>query len=199
MPVDTREDPTEAHRHLRHDDQLARLIDRHGYLVIQPAPDPFRRLVKAIARQQVSMASAAAIWERLTDAFDVTPAEIRAADPAALQEVGLSEAKSEYVKATAEAFEERDMSRETFADLSDEAVMEELTEIRGIGPWTAKMFLQFGLGREDVFPVEDLGIRHAMETRYGIESRSAMRERAAEWAPYRSIGSLYLWRTGGEE
>ncbi|MDZ7849593.1 MAG: DNA-3-methyladenine glycosylase 2 family protein [Halodesulfurarchaeum sp.] len=196
MPVDTREDPTDAHRHLRADDQLAALIDRHGYLVLQPAPDPFRRLVKAIARQQVSMASAAATWERLTDAFEVTPAEIKSTDPAALQDVGLSTAKSEYVKAAAEAFAERGWSREAFENLSDEAVIEEVTEVRGIGPWTAKMFLQFGLGREDVFPVEDLGIRKAMQSQYGIESRGEMRERAAEWAPYRSIGSLYLWRVG---
>jgi DNA-3-methyladenine glycosylase II len=199
MPVDTRDDPTDAHRHLRGDEQLGPLIDQHGYLVLRPAPDPFRRLVKAIARQQVSMASAAATWERLTDAFDVTPAAMRAADPAALQAVGLSEAKGEYVNATAEAFEDRGWSGETFAGLSDEAVIEELTEIRGIGPWTAKMFLQFGLGREDVFPVEDLGIRNAMESRYGIESRTAMVERAAEWAPYRSIGSLYLWQAGDGE
>jgi DNA-3-methyladenine glycosylase II len=199
MPVETRSEPTDAHRHLRDDKQLAALIDQHGYLVLRAAPDPFRRLVKAIARQQVSMASAAATWERLTDAVDVTPAAMRAADPAVLQDVGLSEAKGEYVKATADAFEERGWSRETFAEMSDEGVIEELTEIRGIGPWTAKMFLQFGLGREDVFPVEDLGIRNAMETRYGIESRTAMVERAAEWAPYRSIGSLYLWRAGDGE
>ncbi|MFP4530768.1 MAG: DNA-3-methyladenine glycosylase family protein [Halodesulfurarchaeum sp.] len=199
MPVDTRETATDAHRHLRSDDRLAALIDHHGYLVLRPADDPFRRLVKAIARQQVSMASAAATWERLTDAFAVTPAGMQSADPAALQDVGLSSAKSEYVKAAAEAFEEQKWGRAAFANQSDEAVIEELTEIRGIGPWTAKMFLQFGLGRKDVFPVEDLGIRKSMQRQYGIEGRAAMRERAAEWAPYRSVGSLYLWRAGDEE
>ncbi|MBS3760683.1 MAG: DNA-3-methyladenine glycosylase 2 family protein, partial [Halodesulfurarchaeum sp.] len=97
------------------------------------------------------------------------------------------------------AFDERNWSRDSFADLSDEAVIEELTEIRGIGPWTAKMFLQFGLGRSDVFPVEDLGIRQAVTELYGVESRAAMREQAEVWAPYRSIGSLYLWRAGDEK
>ncbi|MEF8772119.1 DNA-3-methyladenine glycosylase family protein [Halodesulfurarchaeum sp.] len=199
MPVETRENPTDAHRHLRTDNQLAGLINQHGYLVLQPAEDPFRRLVKAIARQQVSMASAAATWERLTDAFAVTPNKIRDAEPTELQGVGLSAAKAEYTKTAAEAFDERNWSRDSFADLSDEAVIEELTEIRGIGPWTAKMFLQFGLGRSDVFPVEDLGIRQAVTELYGVESRAAMREQAEVWAPYRSIGSLYLWRAGDEK
>ncbi len=194
MPVETRADPTDAHRHLQSDEQLATLIDRHGYLVLEPAPNAFQRLVKAIARQQVSMASAAATWERLTDAFEVNPATMIQADPEALQDVGLSAAKSEYVKAVARAFEERDWSRNYFRQMDNDRVHEELTQVRGVGPWTAKMFLQFGLGRQDVFPVEDLGIRRAMEAQYGLDSRAEMRTTAEAWAPYRSIAALYLWR-----
>jgi DNA-3-methyladenine glycosylase II len=79
--------------------------------------------------------------------------------------------------------------------MSDDAVVEELTTIRGVGPWTAKMFLLFALGRPDVFPVEDLGVRRGMEQVVGRElTRGEMRDRAAEWAPYRSYASLYLWR-----
>ena len=196
MPVETRPEPTAAHRHLQSDATMARLIDHHGYLVVEPAANPFRRLVKAIARQQISMASAAATWDRLTERFEITPERIRAADPQTLQAVGLSEAKSEYVKNAASAFADRGWSTEYFAELSDQAVQKELTEIRGIGPWTAKMFLQFGLGREDVFPVEDLGIRHALTERYGVQSRAEMREQAEPWKPYRTYGALYLWRAG---
>lgn len=199
MPVETRPEPAKAHRQLQDDPELAALIDRHGYLVLEPAPDPFERLVKAIARQQVSMASAAATWERLTEAVEVTPESLRRTDPEALQDVGLSAAKSEYVHAVARAFEERGWSRNYFSQMDNDHVLEELTQVRGVGPWTAKMFLQFGLGREDVFPVEDLGIRRAMERRYGLETRAEMRETAHAWAPYRSIGSLYLWRAGDEE
>jgi len=198
MPVVTRETPTDAHQRLQSDDQLAALIDRHGYLVIEPAEDPFRRLVRAIGRQQVSMESAAATWERLTDQFEVTPTAIRAADTEALKAVGLSTAKSDYVKNVAQAFADRGWDRAFFAEQSSEAVVDELTDIHGVGPWTANMFLMFGLGREDVFPVEDLGIRQAMESLYAVETRAAMRNKATAWAPYRSIGSLYLWRYGDE-
>ena len=194
MPVTSRSDPQPAHRHLAEDDHLARLQEHHGYLVVEPAADPFARLIKAIGRQQVSMASAAATWERLTERFDVTPGQLRVADSAALQAVGLSTTKSEAVRATAQGFDEEGWTRSSFADQSNDAVQATLTEIHGIGPWTAKMFLVFGLGREDVFPVEDLGIRQAMTERFGVETRNEMRARAAQWTPHRSIASVYLWQ-----
>jgi DNA-3-methyladenine glycosylase II len=194
MPVETLAQPNAAHEHLRQDPTMADLVAQHGYLALEPAADPFRRLVRSIGRQQVSMAAARATWERLTDRFEVTPAEMRSAEPAALQAVGLSEAKSEYVRAVAAAFAEDGWSRSAFADQRDEAVIDQVTEVRGIGPWTAKMFLLFGLGREDVFPVEDLGVRQAMDALYDVETRAEMRERAQPWAPYRSVAALYLWR-----
>jgi DNA-3-methyladenine glycosylase II len=194
MPVETRPTPTAAHERLRADDRLSELIDEHGYLVIEPATDPFERLVRAIGRQQVSMASAQATWERLTERFAVTPETMAEANPEALQDMGLSAAKSEYVGNVAEAFLERGWSRAAFEEQSDDAVFEVLTGVRGVGPWTAKMFLMFALGREDVFPVEDLGIRKAMEQGFGVETRSEMKAVAAAWAPHRSVASLYLWR-----
>ena len=194
MPVTSRSDPQPAHRRLAADDHLVRLQERHGYLVVEPAADPFARLIKAIGRQQVSMESAAATWERLTERFDVTPGQLREADPVALQDAGLSATKSEAVQATARRFDEKGWTRASFADQSNDAVQTTLTEIHGIGPWTAKMFLIFALGREDVFPVEDLGIRQAMTERFGVETRGEMRSRAAQWAPHRSLASVYLWR-----
>jgi len=184
------------HDHLRATDEvLAALIDDHGELGIEPAEDLFERLVTSILRQQVSMASAAATRERLFDAVEVTPAGVLAADEAVLKDAGLSRQKTRYVRNVAEVFAERDYSHEYFREMDDEAVVAELTSITGVGEWTARMQLMFALGRPDVFPVGDLGIRKGMRTLYGDLSREEMVEQAEAWRPYRSYASLYLWRS----
>lgn len=180
---------------LRQDSALEPYVAAHGPLTLERARDIYERLVVSLIRQQVSMDAAAAIRERLFEGFEVTPEAMLDAEPAVLADVGLSAAKVDYVKATAEAFLEREYTREFFRGMDDDAVMEELTAIRGVGPWTGKMFLMFALGRKDVFPVEDLGIRRGMEVVYATEmTRGEMSERAREWEPYRSYASLYLWR-----
>jgi DNA-3-methyladenine glycosylase II len=180
---------------LREDPALGPVVEAHGPLDLSPAEDLFERLVVSLTRQQVSMAAADAIEARLFERFELTPEALLAADPAALHDAGLSEAKAGYVQAVAETFHERDWDHDYFAGMDDDAVAAAVTEIRGVGPWTAKMFLMFGLGREDVFPVEDLGIRKGMETVFDEElSRGEMRTRAEVWAPYRSYASRYLWR-----
>jgi len=185
----------EAATALREDSALGPYVEEYGPLELDPAVDLFERLVVSLLRQQVSMEAAAAIRERLFDAVEVTPAGILAAEEAELEDAGLSAAKVEYAKAVAEAFRREGYDRAYFDGLDDEAVTEELTDIRGVGPWTAKMFLLFGLGRPDVFPVEDLGVRRGMEIACDRElTRGEMRERAREWSPYRSYASLYLWR-----
>jgi DNA-3-methyladenine glycosylase II len=186
----------DPHDHLRAADEvLAALVDEHGELDIEPAADLFERLVTSILRQQVSMASAAATRERLFEAVEVTPAGILAADETTLRDAGLSRQKTRYVKNAAEAFLEHEYSHETFAELDDDAVVDELTAITGVGQWTAEMQLLFALGRPDVFPVGDLGIRKGMRTLYGDLSREEMVEKAETWRPYRSYASLYLWRS----
>lgn len=141
------------------------------------------------------MASAAAMRERLFDAVEVTPEEILGADVDVLRDAGLSQAKARYVKNVAEAFVERDYSREYFADMSDDAVIDELTTITGVGEWTAEMQLMFALGREDVFPVGDLGIRKGMRDLVDPDlTRAEMIDYSERWSPYRSYASLYLWR-----
>jgi DNA-3-methyladenine glycosylase II len=185
----------EAAEFLRRDEVLAPHVERHGPIELEPAEDIFARFVVSIIRQQVSMEAAESIRERLFETVEVTPEAMLTADEATLRDVGLSAAKVEYVTAVAERFEERCYDRAYFADESDDEVLTELTDIHGVGPWTAKMFLLFCLGREDIFPVEDLGIRTGMEAVVGSDlTRAEMRERAAEWAPYRSYASLYLWR-----
>ena len=185
-------DPTE---HLRADPDLGPLVEAHGPVELEPAEDPFRRLCVSILRQQVSMDAAAAIRERLFEAIDVTPEGVLAAEEATLREAGCSAAKAEYLREIAKTWIERGYSREQFAEMDDREVMTELTAIRGVGDWTGKMFLLFCLGRPDVFPVEDLGIRKGMWELYDEDlTRADMRERAERWQPYRSYASLYLWR-----
>jgi len=180
---------------LRSDPVFATVVDEYGPLTLEPAEDTFQRLVISVLRQQVSMESAAATRERLFDSVDVTPDGILTADETTLQAAGLSTAKTEYVKAIARAYQEHAYNHAFFAGMSNEAVAEELTEIHGVGPWTAKMFLLFALGREDVFAVEDLGIRNGMWELYGDElTRGEMKSIAQAWRPYRSYASLYLWR-----
>lgn len=185
----------EAAAHFRTDAALAPLVEVHGPLRLDPAEDPFRRLIVSLIRQQVSMDAADAIQERLFEAVEVSPSGILAAETDTLQEAGLSAQKTEYARAVAAAWQERGYDRHHFEGMSDDAVGAELTDIHGIGPWTVKMFLMFSLGRPDVFPVEDLGIRRGVELVCEREmTRGEMRERATGWAPYRSYASLYLWR-----
>ncbi|PSQ03196.1 DNA-3-methyladenine glycosylase 2 family protein [Halobacteriales archaeon QS_4_69_31] len=177
------------------DPALGSVVEAHGPLSLEPAEDLYERLVVSLIRQQVSMEAAAAIRERLFERVEVTPEAVLAADRELLRDAGLSAAKTDYVRSTARAFREWGWDHDYFTGMDDTAVADELSEVRGIGPWTAKMVLLFGLSRPDVFPVEDLGIRKGMRAVFDEDlSRSEMRERASAWTPYRSYASLYLWR-----
>jgi DNA-3-methyladenine glycosylase II len=181
---------------IREDPALGPLVETHGELAVGTADDPFRRLVVAVVNQQLSVESAAAIRERLFDAVAVTPAGILAAEESTLRDAGLSASKAEYVRNVAGAFRERDLTPAGLANAADSEAIAALTEIRGVGVWTAKMYLIFALGRPDVFPVEDLGVRRAMAELYGVatDDRARMREHAERWSPYRSHATRYLWR-----
>lgn len=182
------------HKHLRTDPYLAPLVERYGHLELDPAEDMFRRLVVSILRQQVSMESAEATKQRLFEAVDVTPEGILDADRETLRACGLSRQKTEYVRNVAEAFD-GEYDRAYFEPLGDDAVVEELTSIKGVGEWTARMQLLFSLGRPDVFPVGDLGVRKGMRTLFDEElTRAEMVTEAERWKPYRSYATLYLWR-----
>jgi len=183
------------HEYLRDDAYVGPLIEEHGVLELDTADDMFERLVVSILRQQVSMASAAATRNRLFESVEVTPEGVLAADPETLRDAGLSRQKTRYVRNVAEAFRE-EYSKAHFEALDDDEVVSELTSITGVGEWTANMQLLFSLGRPDVFPVGDLGVRKGMRTLYGDEemAREGMVAEAERWAPYRSYATLYLWR-----
>lgn len=180
--------------YLSTDPVLGPVIDEHGPLEIGPTDDIFERLIIAVINQQLSSASAEAIRERVFNLVEITPQGILQADTTTLREAGLSSQKTEYMKNVAGAFHDQGYSRDSFSHLSNEEVIDVLTEIKGIGLWTGKIFLIFCLGREDVFPVEDLGIRRGMEQLYGTLTREEMSQKAENWRPYRSYASRYVWR-----
>ncbi|ELY70049.1 DNA-3-methyladenine glycosylase family protein [Natrinema versiforme] len=187
----------EAHTELRRDPVMAELIDRHDPYVEQDW-DEYERLCISIINQQLSTASAAAVRDRVFELFrgEVTPEAVLDAEDEALLGAGLSRSKVEYLRNAARAFRENDFTREGLADHSNEAVVDALTEIKGIGPWTARMYLLFVLEREDVLPLGDLAVRRAIEGLYGDGeemTRAEMREVAEQWRPYRSVATRYLW------
>lgn len=184
---------------LQSDPTMAELVEKWGSLEIEPAEDEFRRLAVSIVNQQLSTASANAVRERAFAVLDgeVTPDRVLAADETALADAGLSASKIEYLRHAAEAFRADDLTRSGLASLDDDAVVERLTEIRGVGEWTARMYLIFVLGREDVLPLGDLAVRRGIQALYGDGTeltRAEMREVGERWRPYRSYGTRYVWR-----
>ena len=176
---------------------MARLVDAHDPYT-EPDWTEYERLCVSIINQQLSTASAAAVKRRTFDLLndEVTPESVLNADREALREAGLSKMKVEYMRNAACAFRENDFSREGMAELSDEEVVERLTEIKGIGEWTAEMYLLFVMEREDVLPLGDLAVRRGIERLYGDGeemTRAEMREIAERWRPYRSAATLYIW------
>jgi DNA-3-methyladenine glycosylase II len=162
--------------------------------------------VRSIIGQQVSVHAARAIYGRLTDRFGgrpPTPAEILADDPDELRAAaGMSRAKTAFLRSLAEHVVRGELELERLDDLSNEDVMAELVAVKGIGVWTAHMFLMFQLERPDVLPVGDLGIRRAIERLYDLPelpSPARMEEIAEPWRPYRTLACRYLWRSLANE
>jgi DNA-3-methyladenine glycosylase II len=183
---------------LQEDPVMAELLDEHDPYA-EANWTEFERLCVSIINQQLSTASAAAVKERVFDLLenDVTPESVLAADEDALSEAGLSGMKIEYVRNAAEAFQETDLTREGLADHTPAEVIDELTEIKGVGEWTARMYMMFVLEHEDVLPLGDLAIRRGIEQLYGDGeeelTREEMREIAETWRPYRSVAARYIW------
>lgn len=188
------------------DPLMASLISRIGPIAIPPPKGDFETLVDAIVSQQLSVKAAATIFARLLQLLqnEVTPGRILATAPEALRSVGLSAQKTGYMYALAEAFAKNQGRYSHLHEMDDAEVIKSLTAIKGIGVWTAQMFLIFTLLREDVFPIDDLGIRRAMNLYITPhlagsslperELKKMMEAHAEKWQPYRSVASLYLWR-----
>jgi DNA-3-methyladenine glycosylase II len=177
---------------------LDRIGDRRG----ASPDDRYGALVRSIVGQQLSTKAARAIYARLSDRFGgrtPTPQEVLADDPEELRAAaGLSRAKVSYLRSLAEHVLEGSLELERLDELPDEEVIAELVAVRGLGLWSAQMFLMFHLGREDVLPVGDLGIRRAVMLRYGLPelpAPAALEQIGEPWRPHRTLASLYLWRS----
>ena len=185
---------------------MAALIDRIGPLDTQARKpgrpdDAYGLLVRSITGQQLSTKAAATIYGRLTELYGgktPSPEQIIATDPEQLRSVGLSHAKAAYLRDLAEHVVDGELPVDRLTELSDEEVYERLIAVKGLGRWTIDMFLMFHLGRPDVLPVGDLGIRKAMQVNYGLGElpKAAEMEQIAEaWRPHRSLAALYLWES----
>ncbi len=189
--------------HLRSaDPTMRRLIDAVGPFTLQPERKRrFSVLARAIISQQVSTAAARTIRGRLEGVLDdggLSAEGIAGLKESELRSVGLSRQKASYLLDLAVKTLDGTVRLDRIGRLSDEAVIEMLTQVKGIGRWTAEMFLIFSLGRLDVLPVDDLGVRAAIKDLYGLDDlpdKKTCIELAAPWRPYATIGSWYCWRS----
>lgn len=186
------------------DPRLGALIDRvvaHRGLRrfgASSARSHFEALARSIVYQQLSGRAAATIYRRFAEALggEITPGAIMAVEDEALRRAGLSAGKARYVRALAEAVAEERLDLEHASGLSDAGAIEALTSIKGVGVWTAQMFLMFRLHREDVLPAGDLGVRKGLGLAHGLAREATpgyVAQAGERWAPFRSIACLYLW------
>ena len=186
------------------DPVMAALVERNTAVVRRDLKrerpgDAYGTLMRSIVGQQLSTKAAATIYGRVLELFGKhtpTPKQLLKADPEKLRAAGLSRAKVAYLRDLAEHVEDGALELERLPDLPDEEVAAQLTAIKGLGQWTADMFLMFHLGRPDILPVGDQGIRRAIQVEYGLRKlpdAKRMQKIAKPWRPYRTLASLYLW------
>ncbi len=183
----------------RNDAVLGGIIRSYPRIHLQSRGDPFQTLARSIVGQQISVKAAQSVWDRLCAAArDVTPDSLLTLERPALRACGLSERKVEYIADLARHFREGTLHAHRWPDMEDDAVISELTAVRGIGRWTAEMFLIFNLLRPDVLPLDDLGLQRAVSLAYR-KGRSVtpggLRRLAQGWRPWRSVATWYLWRS----
>ena len=184
------------------DPVMAVIVSEVGPLRIRINRRRFQALARAIIFQQLAGAAAAAIYLRFVKLFPgrsfPTPAQVLAASDAELRGAGLSRQKTLYLRDLAAHVANKSLNFHRFASMSDDEVIQELIRVKGIGRWTAEMFLIFNLGRPDVLPLDDLGLRSAVRKAYALKVLPAKKELeqiGESWRPYRSAASWYLWQS----
>ena len=181
------------------DPVLAQIIERHAGARLVPRGDPFFTLARAIVGQQISVKAAASVWERVQgEVGPIVPKKIARLPSSAFTGLGLSARKIEYLMDLAFHFDREPDLADQLAIADDETIIERLTQIRGIGRWTAEMALIFAFMRPDVLPVADLGLMKAISLHYRkgkpVDAKAAQRI-AKPWQPWRSVATWYLWRS----
>lgn len=178
---------------------MAELVARYQGASLASRGDPFATLARSIVGQQISVKAADAVWSRFVERVgEVSPARVGALGRDGLAGCGLSQRKIEYVSDLARHFANGQLDPQKWATLDDEAIIDELAAVRGIGRWTAEMFLIFNLMRPDVYPLDDIGLQRAVFVRYfGGEKqpRRVLAEFGDRWRPWRSVATWYLWRS----
>ncbi|MGH8633536.1 MAG: DNA-3-methyladenine glycosylase family protein [Burkholderiales bacterium] len=190
----------QATRDLAERDAVLRgLIERFRGLALASRGDAFATLARSIVGQQISVKAAQSVWARLSSRLiDVTPASVCRARTSTLKACGLSGQKALYLRELSRNFLDGTLDATQWHALEDEALVAELTQVKGIGRWTAEMFLMFHLARPDVLPLADLGLQRAIRLHYNRGrplSIARMTRIGAGWAPWRSVATWYLWRS----
>jgi len=194
----------DACRHLvKRDRVMKKLIAQVGDGRLQSPGDAFTTLARSIVGQQISVKAAQSVWDRFAKLLSgpssrVSPAAVLALEPAALRAAGLSARKIDYLRDLAQHFESGAVHVRQWQQMDDEAIVDELVAIRGIGRWTAEMFLIFHLMRPNVLPLDDMGLLKGISLHYFSGepvSRAEAREVGEAWAPFRSVATWYIWRS----
>ncbi len=190
----------DAIKFLRQDQTLAPVIDAIGEYKLKKRNHHFSVLVESIISQQLATSAADAIFKRFKDLYPKFPtaSEILATRKSKLRQVGLSSMKVEYLKDLAKHVNEGKLNMRALSRMSDEDVISHLTQVKGIGRWTAEMFLIFSLGRQDIFPVGDLALRKGVQILFSlpeIPKQIEAEKLGQRWKPYRTIATWYLWKS----
>jgi DNA-3-methyladenine glycosylase II len=184
----------------RKDAVMKRIIRSRPGVHLMRRGEPFLTLARAICGQQISVKAAQSVWDRICVCLDqkITPEAVVAQDRKKLRACGLSDRKTEYIADLAQHFADGRIHVHRWPQMFDEEIIAELVEVRGIGRWTAEMFLIFNLLRPDVFPLDDLGLQKGIRHNYfkGRKvSLGRMRKLGESWRPWRSVATWYLWRS----
>jgi len=184
----------------RRDPVMGAIMRSRPRVFLMRRGEPFLTLSRAIVGQQISVKAAQSVWDRVCICLEqeITPQSVLATDRKSLRSCGLSDRKVEYIADLAQHFADGAIHVQRWPEMHDEAIIAELVEVRGIGRWTAEMFLIFNLLRPDVFPLDDLGLQKAIRLSYYRRrkmSLKTMRKLGETWRPWRSVATWYLWRS----
>ena len=190
-----------AIKHLKKDSKFAKIIPQIGEYNVKITKNRYRSLVEAIIAQQLSGSAAESILKRFRKLYKTNfpkPIEVLQTSDMKLRKVGLSKMKVIYIKELSKKIESRHLNMRNFSSMKDEEIIEHLTNVKGIGRWTAEMFLIFSMGRWDVLPVGDLGLKKGIQLMYSLNelpSEEQIIEFAESWRPYRTVATWYLWKS----
>jgi DNA-3-methyladenine glycosylase II len=183
----------------KRDPVMGKIMRTHPKIFLARRGEPFLTLARAIVGQQISVKAAQSVWDRVVACVgEVTPQSVLTKQRPVLRACGLSDRKTEYIADLAQHFADGSIHVHKWPHMSDEEIIAELVQVRGIGRWTAEMFLIFNLLRPDVFPLDDLGLQKGIRVSYYANRKvalSTMRRLGETWRPWRSVATWYLWRS----